>query len=238
MNLGENIYRLRTHRNLSQGDLANALEVSRQSVSKWENNSAVPELEKLIRMAQLFGISLDELVDNSSPQPSVLPQENTPPRRLSIAQIIGMILLGCGFLSLILLTYLGTWVGFPGLGICLAVPFIICGVICLTCQHNLVYRCSLAVYLLAWSVVHIVLASGGMWGVIAEVLLIVCCIALLLSTLLRMRSDHLHLPVWCKILVTVILAFSLWISAAFCFPTQDDSSITTESTSVETQAAR
>ena len=238
MNLGENIYRLRTQRNLSQGDLANALEVSRQSVSKWENNSAVPELEKLIRMAQLFGISLDELVGNSSPQPSVLPQENTPPRRLSIAQIIGMILLGCGFLSLILLTYLGTWVGFPGLGICLAVPFIICGVICLTCQHNLVYRCSLAVYLLAWSVVHIVLASSGMWGVIAEVLLIVCCIALLLSTLLRMRSDHLHLPVWCKILVTVILAFSLWISAAFCFPTQVDSSITTESTSVETQAAR
>ena len=54
MNLGESIYRLRTERNLSQGDLADALEVSRQSVSKWENNSAVPELEKLIKMAQVF----------------------------------------------------------------------------------------------------------------------------------------------------------------------------------------
>ena len=36
MNLGENIYRLRTEKNMSQGDLADALEVSRQSVSKWE----------------------------------------------------------------------------------------------------------------------------------------------------------------------------------------------------------
>lgn len=50
MNLGENIYRLRTERNMSQGDFADAMEVSRQSVSKWENNSAVPELEKLVKM--------------------------------------------------------------------------------------------------------------------------------------------------------------------------------------------
>ena len=35
MNLGENIYRFRTEKNMSQGDLADALEVSRQSVSKW-----------------------------------------------------------------------------------------------------------------------------------------------------------------------------------------------------------
>ena len=62
MNLGENIYRLRTGLNMSQGDLADALEVSRQSVSKWENNSAVPELDKLVKMAHIFGITLDEMV--------------------------------------------------------------------------------------------------------------------------------------------------------------------------------
>ena len=61
MNLGENIYRLRAEQNLSQGDLADALEVSRQSVSKWENNSAVPELEKLIKMAQIFGITIGRI---------------------------------------------------------------------------------------------------------------------------------------------------------------------------------
>lgn len=62
MNLGENIYRLRTEKNMSQGDLADALEVSRQSVSKWENNSAVPELDKVIRLSQIFEISIDELI--------------------------------------------------------------------------------------------------------------------------------------------------------------------------------
>lgn len=70
MNLGENIYRHRTAKNMSQGDLADALDVSRQSVSKWENNSAVPELEKLMKMSQLFDISLDELVGNAPPSPS------------------------------------------------------------------------------------------------------------------------------------------------------------------------
>lgn len=69
MNLGENIYRLRIEKNMSQGDLADALEVSRQSVSKWENNSAVPELEKLVKMAGLFEVSLDTLVGNQPVQP-------------------------------------------------------------------------------------------------------------------------------------------------------------------------
>ena len=47
---------------MSQTDLANALDVSRQSVSKWENNSAVPDLDRIIKMSELFDISLDELV--------------------------------------------------------------------------------------------------------------------------------------------------------------------------------
>ena len=68
MNLGENIYRLRTSRKLSQDALAEALEVSRQSVSKWENNMAVPDLDKLIKMRDLFGITLDELVAEEPPE--------------------------------------------------------------------------------------------------------------------------------------------------------------------------
>ena len=62
MSLGETIYRLRTERNLSQGDLAELLEVSRQSVSKWENDSAVPDLAKIVKLSEVFGVSLDELV--------------------------------------------------------------------------------------------------------------------------------------------------------------------------------
>ena len=74
MSLGENIYKLRTGKKLSQEDFAAAMEVSRQSVSKWENDMAVPELEKLVKMAKLFDISLDELVGNTPP----LPKQESP----------------------------------------------------------------------------------------------------------------------------------------------------------------
>lgn len=62
MSLGNNIYQLRTGRGLSQGDLADALQVSRQSISKWEVGGAVPDLDKLLALSDLFGVTLDELV--------------------------------------------------------------------------------------------------------------------------------------------------------------------------------
>ena len=76
--LGENIYRYRNERGLSQGDLANAVEVSRQSVSKWENNSAVPELDKLIKMSRLFNLTLDELVFGKKEDPEISPPPTSP----------------------------------------------------------------------------------------------------------------------------------------------------------------
>ena len=72
MQFGENIYQYRTERGMSQGALAEALEVSRQSVSKWENNSATPDLDKLIKMSKLFDISLDELVFGKSEEKTVI----------------------------------------------------------------------------------------------------------------------------------------------------------------------
>ena len=77
MRLAENIYRLRTEKNMSQLDLADALEVSRQSVSKWETGAAVPDLDKLIKMSDLFAISLDEMVGR--PGPAETTQAELPP---------------------------------------------------------------------------------------------------------------------------------------------------------------
>lgn len=67
MTLSGKIYLLRTRRELSQEDLAAALGVSRQSVSKWETGQSVPDLDKIIRMADLFGVSVDELVREGEP---------------------------------------------------------------------------------------------------------------------------------------------------------------------------
>ena len=62
MELGERLYQLRRERRMSQEALADALGVSRQSVSKWENGASTPDLDKLVRLGELFGLSLDELV--------------------------------------------------------------------------------------------------------------------------------------------------------------------------------
>ena len=72
MQLGERIYRLRTERGMSQGDLAEALSVSRQSVSKWETGAAAPDLDTLIALADYFRVPMDELLGRTLEQPRVV----------------------------------------------------------------------------------------------------------------------------------------------------------------------
>ena len=60
--IGEKIKELRLASGWSQGDLATRVMVSRQSVSKWENNVTIPDIEKLVDLSDLFDVSLDELV--------------------------------------------------------------------------------------------------------------------------------------------------------------------------------
>ncbi|MCM1254401.1 MAG: helix-turn-helix domain-containing protein [Clostridium sp.] len=62
MTLGEKIYGLRTQKGLSQETFGEMLGVSRQSVSKWETNQSVPELEKVIAISELFDVTTDYLL--------------------------------------------------------------------------------------------------------------------------------------------------------------------------------
>ena len=66
MNLNEKIQKLRKDNNLSQEQLAEKLNVSRQSVSKWESGSSYPEMEKLLQMFKIFNISLEDLTNEKS----------------------------------------------------------------------------------------------------------------------------------------------------------------------------
>lgn len=60
--LGERLYELRRKNFISQDELANMINVSRQSVSKWETNQAQPELDKIIALSQIFKVSTDYLL--------------------------------------------------------------------------------------------------------------------------------------------------------------------------------
>lgn len=62
MKLEENLVRLRKEHGLSQNDLAEKLNVSRQAVSRWEQGTAMPSTDNLISLSQLYGITLDGLI--------------------------------------------------------------------------------------------------------------------------------------------------------------------------------
>lgn len=63
MELKEKLAVLREKQGLSQGEIAEKINVSRQAVYKWERGTAVPSTENLILLGELYGISLDELVN-------------------------------------------------------------------------------------------------------------------------------------------------------------------------------
>ena len=62
MTIGEKITQLRTSLGISQEVLADKLSVSRQSVSKWEMNLSLPQIDKLLFLCKLFGVSADEML--------------------------------------------------------------------------------------------------------------------------------------------------------------------------------
>ncbi|SHM12177.1 helix-turn-helix domain-containing protein [Ruminococcus flavefaciens] len=68
MGFNNKLYELRKQKGFSQEELANRLNVSRQTVSKWELGDSTPDMEKLIAISELFGISMDELVLDKAPE--------------------------------------------------------------------------------------------------------------------------------------------------------------------------
>ncbi len=76
MPLADKIIELRKKQGWSQIDLADRLDVSRQSVSKWEMAQAVPELDKIIKMSELFSVTTDYLLKDDGPAPG---PEQAPP---------------------------------------------------------------------------------------------------------------------------------------------------------------
>ena len=62
MTLGEKLQTLRRSRGLSQEQLAEILEVSRQAVSKWENGDSAPDLDRLRAICTYFGVTTDYLI--------------------------------------------------------------------------------------------------------------------------------------------------------------------------------
>lgn len=68
MNIGEKLFELRREKNLSQEEVADELNVSRQTVSKWETNQSVPDFDKIVPLCELYGVGVEELLTGKKPE--------------------------------------------------------------------------------------------------------------------------------------------------------------------------
>jgi len=152
MTIGEKICELRKANGLSQSELAEKLEVSRQSISKWETDSAVPELDKLMRLCDIFDVSLDELTGRQvKKDEETVPhhgKSNERPLRVSDTgttqqKIIGYILLGFSLLAFLVFFLMSAdWL----VPLLVSLPVLICSIICLSVKKNAGYWCGWTAY--------------------------------------------------------------------------------------------
>lgn len=94
MNIGYKISELRKKNNMTQEELAEKLNVARQTISKWECNETSPSLEDASQLAKIFNVSLDELVGNKN----VLEEKMSNVERLAgiiikILKVIGVLII-------------------------------------------------------------------------------------------------------------------------------------------------
>ena len=166
--LGERIYQYRSARGLSQLELSELLDVSRQSISKWETDVAVPELSKLVKMAEIFEISLDALVlgkENEAKEESINEEPAPAP---TIAEIreksriktgFGFCFLGVGILlSFLILLLAGDLIS----ALIIFVPFGISAFFCLKQFRHAALWCVEGWYLCI--VTYFFYATGLSWN--------------------------------------------------------------------------
>lgn len=235
MSLGENINRLRTGKNMSQGDLAEALEVSRQSISKWETDGAVPELDKLVRLSELFGVSLDELVMGKKPPEEARPEQTAPVkviverRGMEGRKAAAILLLGMAFLALLVCTAGRVF----WLGVLLGTPFFVCGLICLLVERYPGLWCAWALYLMVdgflrygtglnWSAVRFTFLWEESWNYTRLAIAwcqLLCALALLAGTVVRLGKEPMewtrrsrgHFIGGAALFALLCLPFGTWI---------------------------
>lgn len=163
--IGTRIAKLRNEFTYSQEYVAEKLGVSRQAVSKWEQNQSSPDTNNLIALAELFNVTVEYLAIGKTQVKEEKPQIK------SIQKIVGYILLGAGLLSLILGIIIDVFLMIA------SAYFIIIGIVCIVARKNfvLVLLCTLAITILLGTI----LLTNRAFGFNMVTLVRLCCILVL-----------------------------------------------------------
>ena len=119
MTIGERLLKLRKEKNISQEELANELNVSRQTISKWETDQSVPDFDKIIPLCEYFNITSDELLTGKSNIKESAQEsfKNNYARNIAVAVMLYI----CSIISIILFA---ASFGEPIMGVCIFFGFI------------------------------------------------------------------------------------------------------------------
>lgn len=106
MTLGEKLQALRKQNGLSQEALAEKLAVTRQTVSKWERNCSLPDLDFIARLSELFHVSADYLIREEQPMPDAPPMPKkafqfTRKAKRTVLMVLSLAELTAGFVCLV-----------------------------------------------------------------------------------------------------------------------------------------
>lgn len=101
--ISENIRKYRKAKNLSQDELAEMLNVSRQSISLWENGQTQPTLDNVVALARAFGVSTDALLVSSDDEYSSIPRDMTeepvaPKKKVNLVPVLAVLGVAAGFI--------------------------------------------------------------------------------------------------------------------------------------------
>ena len=118
-NLAENLYTLRKSRGYTQVQLGEILNYSDKSVSKWETGEALPNLETLLSLSELYNVSIDELLTTRIESESVIGEEavrNVSKLTVALLCVTSVWFIAACIFSLFLIQYngqsMGSWMAF------------------------------------------------------------------------------------------------------------------------------
>ena len=167
MSIGQRISELRKESGLSQEYVAEKIGVSRQAVSKWENDTTAPDTYNLIALAEMFDVSVEYIATGKKAEPSqtvqpqIIIQQQEQPSEANDRRAVGFILLWMGILTFIL-------------GILFAIPLvllssylIIGGIVCIVAKKNYKKKIILA-YLLLTLIIVFLFTRGIKAAVVEE----------------------------------------------------------------------
>lgn len=115
MDFGTQVRKLRQSQKLTQEQMAQKLNVSRQTISSWENNRNLPDLEMVVKISRIFELSLDNLILGDPSMTDKLVEDGSEMRKARISLYVMLISIIAGIGSFVLFTIIGSSIDSDGI---------------------------------------------------------------------------------------------------------------------------